>query len=715
MAHVVAMGMGMLATLDAAGGAAPGSGTKPALQAPARGIIFDVAVEKQGIVATRIANASSGYNWVAPNSGIGPSYVIGNTQALFAVASPGDVKLVASEIRPGKQGADAVTARWVRKDGLELSWMITRATGNEVLEFQAQLKNTGAAPIPDIRSFGQLDMQLTARPQDLVVHYLDRQDYRKHTIPVPATITGGAWNAPASAGWIAIENTKAKEVLFIGVEWESYWTVRVAPHAGKGQTLVQCWLNTQACDLAPQASLAAPRVFLGLSHGDIDDSLRGLHDYLRRIMPPLPQDFPWVAYDIWATDATGVEAAILAEIPFAAKIGVDLFYVDASWYAGSCTNGSGDWFTGVGNYGQEDHAKFPGGLAAISRKVHAAGMKFGLWFAPQVVDAALVGTVIAADFVARRDNQDISLQNADWSPITQICTGNPKVVERLKKVMGDAVEAYGLDWIKWDNSGLPGPVCNRTDHGHGSTDGALAALQGQYEIWRYLRERYPKLMLEECGYPSRLDYGLARTATSHWLSDSTASALGVRQGQIHASYVYPAAHNTAWILNGEGAKDAAILDTVVRSRMMGLCGVGTLQGKLSERVSLFPAEVIEALARNFKVYKQYRRLLREDVYHLLPPSTTADAWDAIEFCTRDGREAVVLVFRSKCSESVKVLALRGLGQDVVYEVTWVNSGTTRIMQGKELGAGVTIVLPAQDMSEILLLKVRSGPRPEPRL
>ncbi|MCX7004954.1 MAG: alpha-galactosidase [bacterium] len=685
------------------------------MQAPARGIIFDVAVEKQGIVATRIANASSGYNWVAPNSGIGPSYAIGNTQAFFAVANPGEVKLVASEIGPGKQGADAVTARWVRKDGLALSWMISRATGNAVLEFQAQLKNTGAAPIQDIRSFGQLDMQLAARPQDLVVHYVDRQDYRKHTVPVPATITGGAWNAPASAGWIAIENTKAKEVLFIGVEWESYWTVRVAPHAGKGQTLVQCWLNTQACDLAPQSALVAPRVFLGLSHGDIDDSLRDLHDYLRRIMPPLPQDFPWVAYDIWATDATGVEAAILAEIPFAAKIGVDLFYVDASWYAGSCTNGSGDWFTGVGNYGQEDRAKFPGGLAAMSRKVHAAGMKFGLWFAPQVVDAALVGTVIAADFVARRDNQDISLQNADWAPITQICTGNPKVVERLKKVMGDAVEAYGLDWIKWDNSGLPGPVCNRTDHGHGSTDGALAALQGQYEIWRYLRERYPKLMLEECGYPSRLDYGLARTATSHWLSDSTASALGVRQGQIHASYVYPAAHNTAWILNGEGATDAALLDTIVRSRMMGLCGVGTLLGKLSERVSLFPPEVIAALARNFKVYKQYRHLLREDVYHLVPPSTTADAWDAIEFCNRDGREAAVLVFRSKCSEPGKVLALRGLEPDVVYEGKWVNSGTTRTMQGKELGAGVTLKLPAQDMSEILLLKLRSDLHTEPRL
>jgi alpha-galactosidase len=335
-------------------------------------------------------------------------------------------------------------------------------------------------------------------------------------------------------------------------------------------------------------------------------------------------------------------------------------------------------------------------------------MKFGLWFAPQVVDARLVGIEIPREFVATREGKDIRLSIWD-TPIVQICTGNPKVVEHLKRVMGDAVDRYALDWLKWDNSGLPGAVCDCADHGHQSADGALAALRGQYEIWRYLRARFPRLMIEECGYPSRLDYGLARTATSHWLADSTGVALGVRQGQLHASYVYPAAHNTAWVLDGEGAKDAASLDTIVRSRMMGLCGVGTLHGKLSQRASLLPPAVVDALRRNFRVYKQYRHLLRQDVYHLLPPSTTADAWDAVQFCTRGGSEAAVLAFRSNSGVSEKSLALRGLRHDVVYELKRVNSGQTQTVMGKELADGVKIVLPVQGMSEILLLKVRSGP------
>ena len=348
----------------------------------------------------------------------------------------------------------------------------------------------------------------------------------------------------------------------------------------------------------------------------------------------------------------------------------------------------------MGNYGREDRVKFPAGLADLSRRVHAAGMKFGLWFAPQVVDSSLVGTVIPREFVARHDGRDITLKIGNWPQITQICTGNPRVVEHLEKVMGDCVERYQLDWVKWDNSGLPGPVCNDPHHGHQSADGALAALQGQYEIWQYLRQRFPKLMLEECGYPSRLDYGLARWATSHWLSDDTSQSLRVRQGQIHASFVFPAAHYMAFIVAEEGgATDPAHWDTIVRSRMIGLCGVATLLSHLSERLSLFPPLAQQAMARNFQVYKEYRHLLREDVYHVLPPSVSPQTWDAVEFCRRDGSEAVVLAFRSQSPESEKLFAFRGLAPELRYQVKSYNSGQVRTMTGKELAGGVKISLP----------------------
>jgi alpha-galactosidase len=684
--------------------AKPATPVKPATpHSEAADILFEVSADRQAVVVRSIANTASRHVWSAPDTAIGPVCVIGSPVEAFGPAIPEDLELAACAINPGKHGAESVTARWARRNGLDLIWKATRSHVAGVMEFQAEIRNTGSTPIADIRAIGPLAFRLAAGPLNLVIHHLSRTDYRKHASLGSATVKGGGWNSPVSSGWVAIEDVPAREVLFLGVEWESHWTVEVTPHVPDGGMRVSCELDMNGCDLAPGSSLLSPKVFLGVSHGDVDESLKVMHDHLRRIMPPLPKSFPWIVYDIWATEAQGVEKAILEEIPFAAGLGIDLFYIDASWYEGSDKSGAGNWFAGVGNYAREDREKYPGGLAEISKRVHAAGMKFGLWFAPQVVDARLVGNVIPPEFVARKDGKDIQL--SIWNtPITQICTGNPSVVEHLAKVMSDAVERFALDWVKWDNSGLPGPTCNRADHGHQAADGALAALRGQYEIWRHLRERFPKLMLEECGYPSRMDYGLARTVTSHWLSDNTGTALGVRQGQIHASYVYPAAHNEAQILTGEGTRDPAVLDTIIRSRMMGLCGVGTLHGQLSERISLLPREVRDALGRNIKVYKRYRHLLREDVYHLLPPSTEADAWDAIEFCKRDGSEAVVLVFRSGSRSAETVIFPRGLARAASFEVTQVNSGEVRIVKGKELTDGVAIELPALDMSEILMLK-----------
>ncbi len=658
------------------------------------------------LIATQFVNSATGFNWLAAPSAVGPIVEQGAGDGGSEADQRGSFRLTACDMHKAKNGLDTIEAQWLRADGLELRWSAKNNVG--VMEFQSEIRNTGRAEARDITAVSPLACDLAIRPEDLQVHYLDRIQYRKMQFSGCGEVCGGAWNAPQSAGWIALENSRENEVLFLGIEWESYWKLELKP-CDRGVRLV-CSLATGTTALASGACLKSARVFLGMSHGNVDDSLRVLHDHLRRIMPPIPPNFPWVSCDIWGTEANGVEAGILAEIPIAADMGIELFYVDAGWYEGSCHNGSGDWFTGVGNWSREDRIKYPGGLANISQKVHAAGMKFGLWFAPQVCDSRLVGSVVPEQCVAQRDGQDITLTVNDWAPITQICLGNPKTVEYLQHALGDAVERYDLDWLKWDNSGLPGPVCNRADHGHQAGDGALAALQGQYRIWAYLHERFPKLVLEQCGYPSRLDYGLARFAQAHWLADSTEPALRVRQNQLHASYVYPAAHNEAWVIRCqeiENTTDPLLLDTLVRSRMVGFFGIGTLTGRLTERASLYPDEVRDALKRNIGTYKQYRHLLREDVYHILPPSIQDDAWDAIQFCKRDGTESVLIVFRSNNPSAEQTFPLRGLLREANYDVTSHNGNPTSIASGEELSRGLKVTLPQRDMSDIIQLKCSS--------
>ena len=205
-----------------------------------------------------------------------------------------------------------------------------------------------------------------------------------------------------------------------------------------------------------------------------------------------------------------------------------------------------------------------------------------------------------------------------------------------------------------------------------------------------------------------MDLGLARYARAHWLSDDTTSALRCRRSQINGCYVLPAAFNEAWVINykeTKGTKDPDLLDAIIRSRMIGLFGMGTLNGKLSERMSLLPSEVKEALKRNIANYKRYRHLLLDDAYHVLPLARGADQWDGIQFCKRDGSESVLMAFRGGSAETEKTIKLRGLRRGAEYTLSSFNSGESLRMRGLDLAdKGLTVRLPKANTSEIYLLK-----------
>ncbi len=147
---------------------------KPTKQrAVAANILFEVSADRQTVIVRSIANSASGHEWSAHATVIGPVCAIGNPADPFGQAIPEDLELAACEIDPGKHGAESVTARWERGDGLDLSWKAVRSPVAGVMEFQAELKNTGAAPIADIRAVGPLALRLAAEPSDLVIHHLE--------------------------------------------------------------------------------------------------------------------------------------------------------------------------------------------------------------------------------------------------------------------------------------------------------------------------------------------------------------------------------------------------------------------------------------------------------------------------------------------------------------------------------------------------------------
>lgn len=504
--------------------------------------------------------------------------------------------------------------------------------------------------------------------------------------------------------WLVLENAAAGESVLIGGEpglgilgWKA--SMHTAPSGTlvrAGTVLIKDKKNAPppVFELAPRKTVETPITFLALAKGDTDNAGNEAFRYLKRyvFLTPLP-DSPWVTYCIWLT-VQNSEETLLKELKFAKQVGFDVFYHDATWFKdASIVPGMNDWTKGLGNY-EESLEKFPHGYKNFTDAVHAEGLKTGIWVDAGNVDAALVESEeIPRDWLAMTDGKENETIHPSLSPTKQLCMGDPKVVAWIEKKLGDIIEKWHLDWVKWDPSATPGYECNRTDHGHGRTDGAYAAYRGRMEILRYLLERFPNLAGFECD-PS-LHYARTNPGPQSLLPG----------GYINEFITGPMLSPHVWgSLAGEGKSDAngdnlraswysaSALDYYFRKHFTHGVTYGNINGMTSQILSNAPPGFIEAFERNLLFFKQYRHLLYEDVYY---PKLGAAGWSSVQYVPTDPSESVVFVFRDHSEIGKTTVELRGLDPRAKYRVTSLNDrpGRDRVITGDSLMKGIAVALP----------------------
>jgi hypothetical protein len=510
--------------------------------------------------------------------------------------------------------------------------------------------------------------------------------------------------------WLVLENEAGGESMLVGGEpgigvlgWKASVQSSAASTVVRAGTILIKDKKSGASatfELAPGATVETPMSFLALAKGDTDNAGNETFRYLKQYVfqTPLP-DSPLVTYCIWLTQRNS-EQRLLRELDFAKQVGFDVFYHDATWYEGaSVVPGMNDWTLGLGSY-QENKEKFPHGIKNLSDAVHASGLKFGLWVDPGNVDAARVESgEIPGDWLAMIDGKTLGGMHPSLAPTKQLCLGDPKVVAWIEKQLGDIIEKWHLDWIKWDPSSTVNYECDRTDHGHGKTDGAYAAYRGRLEIMRYLLQRFPNLSGFECD-PS-LQYARTNPGPQALLPGGYTNEFIT--GPMVSPYVWG-----SLATGGHGEADreyladswysASALDYYFRKHFTHGVTFGNINGMSSQFLSAAPPGFIEAMERNLMFFKQYRHLLLEDVYH---PTVAAAGWSSIQYVKEDATESVVYVFRDKSDAADTTIRLRGLDPAGKYRVTSLNDrpGRDRIITGGSLMNGIAVHLPDHWLSE----------------
>ena len=227
----------------------------------------------------------------------------------------------------------------------------------------------------------------------------------------------------------------------------------------------------------------------------------------------------------------------------AKDLGVDMFLLDDGWFGNKYPRkddhaGLGDW--------EATRSKLPGGVPALVKAAKDAGVKFGIWIEPEMVNPKSELFEKHPEWVIRQPNRDTYLYRNQLV----LDMGNPRVQDYVFGVVDNILtENPDVAYFKWDCNS---PITNIYSPYAKDRQGQLYVdhVRGIYNVLNRIKEKYPSVPMMLCsGGGGRCDYEALKYFTEFWCSDNTDP---VERAYIQwgFSQFFPAkvmaAHVTSW-------------------------------------------------------------------------------------------------------------------------------------------------------------------------
>ena len=611
-------------------------------------------------------------------------------------------------------GASAEGCETALECGLAISHQVVCYDQSPVESHQVWARNTGSDPVAVTR----IDtINRILPPGKYEVDYFSTKrggtEFTPQRMVLDSDFVLEVTEGRSSRGlhpWFALRNDNG-ELLIGSVAWSGNWIIRFEKRPDgsvrlSGGLSDRCFSKT----LNPGQSMCGAEVLLIRGKTcEFSELVSALGDWGRKWRYPrnsvseslLVEWNHWFPY----TDKTINESIFLENANKAKEMGIEICCLDAGWF-GLPPKGDNFWVSQRGNWDIENTERFPHGIAWLGEKIHALGMKFGIWCEIEAVGEQARIAHEHPEWVASREGH----------PLGYLCMGNPKVEEWAFLVLEKLIVQYRADWIKIDFNLSPGLGCDRLDHGHGAGDGLYEHYLGLYRLLDKVREKYPDVMLEGCSSGGfRIDLGILGHLHKTFLSDPDYpdNALQVYWGAL--SMLHPSACiHWAWSQTEESYEGNLVndpyqeeledwqLDFLIRISLLKCPG-------FSWRLRQFGKRQMECAKRNISFYKTIRTgFIRDGQAYRLTGQTLrngeGDRWNAYQFLHRDGMQALVFVFRLTGATESKTIRLQSMKEHVSYSVTDVDSGNTKIVTGRDLiGEGLLISDMPYQSSRVLMI------------
>ncbi|MDF2942298.1 MAG: Alpha-galactosidase [Herbinix sp.] len=368
-----------------------------------------------------------------------------------------------------------------------------------------------------------------------------------------------------------------------------------------------------------------------------------------------------------ATQTAFTEEKILQLAAKAKELGIEMLVLDDGWFGDRDGEeaGLGDWYV-------KNNKKLPDGIEGLADKIERIGLKFGLWFEPEMVNK----------------DSDLYRQHPDWIIHTPGRFQSPsrfqhvldfsrkEVIDYIYDLMDKCLSKAKISYVKWDMNRYITECYSVTQLPEQQGKIFHQYVLGVYDLYERLISKYPTILFESCSSGgARFDPGMLYYAPQAWASDNS-DAIDRIKIQYGTSYVYPLSSIGAHVSHVPNLQNGRTTPLSTRGNVafFGAFGYEMDLGELSEDDSKQVKEQVE-------FYKKYVKLFHKGTFYRMdnPFSKDVASWMVI---SEDRNEALVGYYRLNLSVNCgwKYLKLTGLDPDKLYSV---NQGS-QLSYGDEL-------------------------------
>lgn len=401
--------------------------------------------------------------------------------------------------------------------------------------------------------------------------------------------------------------------------------------------------------LEPGAVFDTPEAVLVFSDRGIGEMSRIFHRFYNRhlIRGRWQTEKRPLLINNWEGTYFDFDTEKLVEFARTAKeLGIEMLVMDDGWFGkrNDDTSSLGDWSV--------NEQKLPGGLGVLIRQIRSQGLRFGMWFEPEMV---------SADSKLFRDHPQWHIHVKGREPMLGrhqyvLDLTRQDVRENIWQQMDAILSKFEIDYIKWDFNRNISDAASALLEPERQTEFFHRYILGTYELMERLITAYPNILLENCsGGGGRFDPGMLSFSPQIWTSDNT-DPIDRLSIQFGTSLCYPA--------SAMGAHVSACPRTDITTRgnvaLWGTFGYELDPRKLTQ-------EEKQQVKRQVAEYHQYYDLIhRGDLYRLICPweDPNLAVW---QFVSPDRCETLVTrVSVGNVWDRHLILRLRGLEADRLY-------------------------------------------------